>query len=82
MQVQGPADVSNDTVIIDEDDADMDEQETLGEAAGTSPFKYPEEPTVPDQGKLSKSADEVQILHGMYSNPFHEVIDVIDVDDD
>ena len=75
-------DVSHDTVIIDEDDADMEEQETLGEIAGPAPFEYPEEPTVHDQGKLSKSADEVQILHGMYSNPFHEVIDVIDVDDD
>ena len=82
MQVQGPADVSNDTVIIDEDDADMDEQETLGEVAGPAPFEYPEEPTVSDQRKLSKSADEIQVLNGLYSNPFHKVIDVIDLDDD
>ena len=81
-QAQGPVDVSNDTVIIDENDADMEEQETLGEIVAPAPFEYPEEPTAQDQRKFSKSADEVQILDGLYSNPFHEVIDVIDVDDD
>ena len=60
----------------------MDEQETLGEAAGPAPFEYPEEPTASNQGKLSKSADEIQVLNGLYSNPFHKVIDVIDLDDD
>ena len=82
MQDQGSADASSDTVIIDEDDADMDEQETLGEVAGQVPSEYPEEPSTSTQGKFSKSADEVQILDGLYSNPFHVVIDVIDVDDD
>ena len=82
MQDQGSADASSDTVIIDEDDADMDEQETLGEVAGQVPSEYPEESSTSTQGKFSKSADEVQILDGLYSNPFHVVIDVIDVDDD
>ena len=81
-QDQGAADASSDTVTIDEDDDNMDEQETLGEVAGQASFEYPEEPTTSTKGKLSKSADEVQILDGLYSNPFHEVIDVIDVDDD
>ena len=82
MQDQGSADASSDTVIIDEDDAEMDEQETLGEVAGQVPSEYPEESSTSTQGKFSKSADEVQILDGLYSNPFHVVIDVIDVDDD
>ena len=82
MQDQGSADASSDTVIIDEDEADMDEQETLGEVAGQVPSEYPEESSTSTQGKFSKSADEVQILDGLYSNPFHVVIDVIDVDDD
>ena len=82
MQDQGSADVSSDTVILDEDDADMDEQETLGEVTGQAPSEYPDESSTSTQGKSSKSADEVQILDGLYSNPFHVVIDVIDVDDD
>ena len=82
MQDQGSADVSSDTVIIDEDDAEMDEQETLGEVTGQAPSEYPDESSTSTQGKSSKSADEVQILDGLYSNPFHVVIDVIDVDDD
>ena len=82
MQDQGSADASSDTVIINEDDAEMDEQETLGEVAGQVPSEYPEESSTSTQGKFSKSADEVQILDGLYSNPFHVVIDVIDVDDD
>ena len=60
----------------------MDEEETLGEVAGQAPFEYPEEPSTSTQGKFSKSADEIQVLNGLYSNPFHKVIDVIDVDDD
>ncbi|MCP4115116.1 MAG: hypothetical protein GY737_06840 [Desulfobacteraceae bacterium] len=82
MQDQGSADVSSDTVILDEDDAEMDEQETLGEVTGQDPSEYPDESSTSTQGKFSKSADEVQILDGLYSNPFHVVIDVIDVDDD
>ncbi len=82
MQDQGSADASSDTVIIDEDDAEMDEQETLGEVTGQAPSEYPDESSTSTQGKFSKSADEVQILDGLYSNPFHVVIDVIDVDDD
>ena len=82
MQDQGSADVSSDTVIIDKDDAEMDEQETLGEVTGQAPSEYPDESSTSTQGKFSKSADEVQILDGLYSNPFHVVIDVIDVDDD
>ena len=60
----------------------MDEEETLGEVAGEAPFEYPEEPTTSTKGKSSESVDEVQALNGLYSNPFHKVVDVIDIDDD
>ena len=65
----------------------MEDQETLGEVAGPAPFEYPDEPTTSVQGNSSRSADQDrsvdqdQSLNGLYSNPFHQVIDIIDIDD-
>ena len=82
--VQNQGDDSHSTIIVSEDEEEMNQQETLGERVGPDgQANRPEESAGNVQRNPTKSVDEVRALEqrreGLYSNPYHKII-VIDID--
>ena len=68
-------------MIISDDEDDSQQQETLGERTGPDVFNYPEEPMQENPVRADAKFQVLQQSRMMlYSNPYHQVIE-IDIDD-